>query len=123
MADLSLSVFSLTFAYVIPFGLLVFSLAAMEVGDKPMTVKAPLLLLLGEASYSLYLVHQHYGLPFFTQLFGAEKPLSGLVWGIIFVVALSIGIYTLIEKPMRTLLTGWLVRTGLRASPGRLGEV
>jgi len=123
MANLSMNTFSLAFAYIIPFGLIVFSLAAMEVGDTPIAVNAPLLLLLGEASYSLYLVHHHYGLPLFTPAFGAEKPLAGLVWGIVLVLALSVGIYMLIEKPMRTLLTGWLERIGLRPRERSVGAV
>jgi peptidoglycan/LPS O-acetylase OafA/YrhL len=110
MSCLPMSAISLTLAYIVPFGLIVFSLAAIEINDRPLAVRAPLLLLLGEASYSLYLVHQQYGLPLFAQLFDSRIPRLGLVCTIVLTIALSIGLYKLIEKPARTLLNGYVER-------------
>ncbi len=115
MSHLPISALSFTLAYIVPFGLIVFSLAAIEVNEKPFAIRAPLLLLLGEASYSLYLAHQQYGLPLFAQLFDAHIPRVGLIWTIVLTVALSIGLYMLIENPARALLNRYLARVQSRA--------
>lgn len=110
MSHLVMSTMTLTFAYIIPFGLIVFSLAAIEVDALPLSISGTLMVLLGEASYSLYLIHQQYGLPFYLPFFGASTPLLGLSWGILFTIAMSVGLYKLIEQPTRTRLNHYLVR-------------
>jgi peptidoglycan/LPS O-acetylase OafA/YrhL len=117
MSCLPMSAMTLTLAYIVPFALIIFSLAAIEINEKPWAIRASLPLLLGEASYSLYLAHQQYGLLLFTQLLGADMPRLGLLWVIVLTVALSVGLYKLIEKPLRALLNRYLER--LQLAPDR----
>lgn len=100
---------TMTFAYILAFGAIVFSLVVMEANEKPLAIHWSFMLLLGEASYSLYLVHQQYGLQFSVQVFGRTTPVLALVWGIIFTISISIGLYKLIEQPTRRLLNHYLV--------------
>jgi peptidoglycan/LPS O-acetylase OafA/YrhL len=110
MAHFPMSAMTLTLVYIVPFAVIVFFLAAIEVNEKPLAIRTPLLLLLGEASYSLYLAHQQYGLALFPRLFDARIPGLGLIWSIVLTVALSIGLYKLIEKPARTMMNHYVER-------------
>ena len=113
MSNLAVSAITLTLAYIVPFGLIVFSLAAIETGEEPISFRAPYLLLLGEGSYSLYLVHP-FGLQLYAQISTPSVPQLGLTWAIVLTVAMSIGLFLLIEKPIRTLLNGYLERKNSR---------
>jgi peptidoglycan/LPS O-acetylase OafA/YrhL len=127
MCSLPISAASLTLVYIPPFALIVFCLAAIEINEKPVAVSAPLLLLLGEASYALYLTHEQYGLPPFLALLGSAAPRFGLLWAVILTVALSIGLYKLVELPARAWLnvriarlSALLARKPLVSSPGNV---
>jgi len=46
------------------------------------------------------------------QIFQPVHSSVGLMWAIVLTVAMSIGLFELIEKPVRTLLNGHLERSG-----------
>jgi peptidoglycan/LPS O-acetylase OafA/YrhL len=101
---------TLTLAYIVPFGLIVFALAALQVNEKPVAIRWPALLLLGEASYSLYLVHQQFGLLNYMAPFESGVSLRNLAVAIALTVMVSIGLYKLIEQPARSALNRRLAR-------------
>lgn len=101
---------TLTLAYIVPFGLIVFAFAAIEVNEKSIAIHWPALLLLGEASYSLYLVHQQFGLLNYMAPFESGVSVRNLVVAIALTVMVSIGLYKLVEKPARSALNRRLAR-------------
>jgi peptidoglycan/LPS O-acetylase OafA/YrhL len=88
----------------------VFALAALQVNEKPVAIRWPALLLLGEASYSLYLVHQQFGLLNYMAPFESGVSLRNLAVAIALTVMVSIGLYKLIEQPARSALNRRLAR-------------
>jgi peptidoglycan/LPS O-acetylase OafA/YrhL len=111
MSTVSMTAVTLTLAYIPPFAIIVFSLAALEINERGFAIRSSLLILLGESSYALYLCHQQFGIPAFEPLYQSYAPRVGLVWAILMIIALSIGLYKLIEEPSRT----WLNRELQRA--------
>jgi len=105
MAFVSPGPFTWTAVYILPFGLLVMALSVLEPRQRIRAASFALLVLLGEASYSFYLVHQAFVLP---NVFFPERSLLSLLWTIVYCAALSVGLFTLIETPMRKLITGIL---------------
>lgn len=102
MAMASPGPFTWTAAYIIPYGVLVLSLTALQRQHHDRKAAFALLVLLGEASYSFYLVHQMFVLP---MVFFSHRSWISLVWTILYCSAISIGLYTLIETPARRWIT------------------
>lgn len=100
-------------AYTAPFALLILTLAAGP------TLLSPLLehrwmLLLGEASYSLYLIHYVVVMVLEERALGGNRPgLPLLVAAIVLTVLASIACYKLIEMPARRALRGSAPRPAL----------
>ncbi len=97
--------FTWTAAYIVPYATLVMALTALETRHHDRKAAFALLVLLGEASYSFYLVHQAFVLP---MVFFSHRSWMSLLWTMVFCSAVSIGLYTLIETPARKWLTGFL---------------
>lgn len=98
------SAFSWDIAYALPCFFLILGLSLGKGSRVAVFLGSPVLIILGEASYSLYLVHALMG----AMLKGsAEYSLSGLIHYIMFVafvVVVSIGVHKLIEVPSRSFL-------------------
>lgn len=104
MALTSPGPFTWTAAYVVPFGMLVLSLAVLEPRHSVRNAGFVMLVLLGEASYSFYLVHQIFVLP---NPYFSQRSWSSLAWTIVYCAAISVGLFTMIETPMRKFITGF----------------
>lgn len=91
-------------AFIGPLGLLLFGLLC---APSSLTERTPkLLILLGEASFALYLIHQFYVIPNFQNLYGPAKD-NMLAAGITITViatCLSIGLFMAFERPVMHLL-------------------
>jgi peptidoglycan/LPS O-acetylase OafA/YrhL len=121
MALASPGPFTWTAAYILPYGLLVVALTALERRERLRSAGFVLLVLLGEASYSFYLVHQIFVLPY---VFFPERSWISLAWTIVYCAAVSVGLFTLIETPMRKLITGFIKdRRATEVSPAIRGEL
>jgi peptidoglycan/LPS O-acetylase OafA/YrhL len=97
-----------TAVYIAPFAVIVIALTAIEVNEAPLSVRLPGLILLGEASYSFYLVHQQYRIP--PTPLQTAMPLPGVLWTACFTAILSVGLYMALERPTRRWLLGLLAR-------------
>ena len=71
-------------------------------------------LLLGEASYSFYLLHFNFN-EICKGWFGWEMDIPGLLPRLLILVPLCIGLHLLIERPARKLVLQWWAARGLRA--------
>lgn len=91
-------------AFLGPFSLLLFGLLC---APSSLTERTPkLLILLGEASFALYLTHQFYVIPNFQNLYGPAKE-NMLAAGITITViatCLSVGLFMAFERPVMQLL-------------------
>ena len=126
MAFTSAGPYTWTAAYIIPYGLLVVALSVLEPRRQIRAAGFVVLVLLGEASYSFYLVHQSFVIPY---TFFPERSLISLLWSIVYCAAISVGLFTLIETPMRKLITGFLkerrpteVSPAIRSELSELGK-
>lgn len=94
--------------YIGPFAVIVLGLTAIEVNEAPLCVRLPGLILLGEASYAFYLVHQQYQVP--PTPLHTIAPLAGVGWTLCFTAMMSIGLHLGLERPLRRSLLGLLAR-------------
>jgi peptidoglycan/LPS O-acetylase OafA/YrhL len=91
----------------------------LAIASKPRMLANPLLELLGESSYSLYLLNGqviNYCTSIARRLQWPTQGVVGLAWATIAVLA-SIATYKLVEVPARVFLRSRLVRTGANATP------
>lgn len=119
------SAFSWDVAYALPGVLLIIGLAMNRETVLSRFLGSPALILLGEASYALYLVHLpaaslHHGT---TRGLGYELGLYLIFLALI--IALSIGLHIAIERPARRWIRGWLPprAAGAGSPQARQGEV
>jgi peptidoglycan/LPS O-acetylase OafA/YrhL len=66
-------------------------------------LSAPLLVLLGEASFALYLIHFLFN-DWITGRFGASQGLGAALWKLAIVIPLSVALHLLVERPARALI-------------------
>ncbi len=67
------------------------------------------LVLLGEASFSLYLIHFMFG-SWVWQIWGTDSSITSLAWKLPAVIGISVGLYLSIERPGRRILLQWWTR-------------
>ena len=103
------SSFSWDVAYALPAALLIVGLAINQTTAIARALSSPALLLLGEASYALYLVHMPARpmLPA-VALGGTMHQLAVYAMFLAWVIAVSIGLHIAIEKPARRWIRGLL---------------
>ena len=102
----TLSHWTVDTAYVAPFGAVILGLALMEAGAHSLRVRSQMLILLGEASYALYLVHSDFVIKLLqpVQTSVSLNPLLYTSWIIIFATSLSVGLHILVEMPCQRAL-------------------
>lgn len=91
-------------AFIGPFALLLFGLLC---APSSLTERTPkLLILLGEASFALYLIHQYYVIPNFQNFYGppTENMLAAGITVTVIATCLSIGLFMAFERPVMHLL-------------------
>ncbi|MGY3232377.1 peptidoglycan/LPS O-acetylase OafA/YrhL [Luteibacter sp. HA06] len=89
------------FPYAPIFAVIIVALARLD--QLGFTVTAPLPILLGEASFAFYLIHQYYGKLLLTTLLPLGLRMAQTAT-FIFTVSASVGLFLLIESPLRTRL-------------------
>ncbi len=73
-------------------------------------LSAPLLVLLGEASFALYLIHFLFN-DWTMGRFGASHALGAAVWKLAIVVPVSVALHLFVERPARRAILKWWSRT------------
>jgi len=98
-----ISSFSWDAAYAIPFTLIIFGLAVSTKSKIAVFLSRPKIVLLGEASFALYLIHL-----LVKKLYPANQdslsPIAGHFTFLVIVIALSVGLHLVIEKPAQRFL-------------------
>jgi peptidoglycan/LPS O-acetylase OafA/YrhL len=77
------------------------------------------LVLLGEASYSLYLFHFLFN-DWTINRFGASESLASAAWKLAILIPLSVGLHVFVERPARKVILQWWNQrhsTGVKAPP------
>jgi peptidoglycan/LPS O-acetylase OafA/YrhL len=100
---------TLNAAYVAPFALIIFGVALLETGDRPIHVRAGPLVLLGQASYAFYLIHAEYGIKLFAPLQGilGLGDLAHALLVLCLITGLSILLYWYVERVSQKVLRDW----------------
>jgi peptidoglycan/LPS O-acetylase OafA/YrhL len=73
-------------------------------------LSAPLLVLLGEASFALYLIHFLFN-DWTMVSFGASHGLGAALWKLAIVIPVSVGLHLFVERPARSAILKWWSRT------------
>jgi peptidoglycan/LPS O-acetylase OafA/YrhL len=98
-----ISSFSWDAAYAIPFTLIIFGLAVSTKSKIAAFLSRPKVVLLGEASFALYLIHL-----LVKKLYPLNQdslsPIAGHFTFLVIVIALSVGLHLVIEKPAQKFL-------------------
>jgi len=95
-------------SYALPAAGLIFALASAPGSLGARLLSTPSLVLLGEASYALYLSHTYMLRQMFERGLPAQAWLSTQALTLLMVVAVSVGVHITIERPSRMLLR-WLL--------------
>jgi hypothetical protein len=96
-------------AFILPFSMLIFGLLSAPESIRRSPPKE--LIILGNASFALYLIHQSYIIPYYQGLMGApaNHPYASLTVIIVIASAASVGFYMLVERPAQLFLSGaWI---------------
>jgi len=103
------SAFSFDVAYAIPFVLLIFGVAISRRTVLSRVMSCPPLILLGEASFAFYLIHTMMRKVYANEMTG---PLLLMSYGmfLVIVIATSIGLHIVIEKPCRCFIRSVLAK-------------
>lgn len=102
------SAFGWDVAYALPTVLMIIGLAINQRTVISRALSSPALILLGEASYALYLVHAPAGAIQFWNGRGLPGDLALYAVFVVMVICLSIGLHIAIEKPARNWVRRWL---------------
>jgi len=90
--------------WIVPFSLLLFGLL---VAPQTLTEKTPrLAIILGEASFALYLIHHRFIIPFYAPMYGdpVQHPIAASVSIVVIAICASIGLFIAFERPVMSIL-------------------
>jgi len=98
------SAWSWDLSYAIPGVLVIFGLAVAPLGRLAKGLSLPAIVLLGEASYAFYLVHQPLLIPLGAGRWATGLTVSSVAFEVLtlgLVLAVAVGLHVLVEKPAR----------------------
>jgi peptidoglycan/LPS O-acetylase OafA/YrhL len=111
--SLQFSSWSFDLAYVVPSTAIIFGLAVAPASAFGRALSLPVVVLLGEASYALYLCHDqflgHFGTTDWVTVISPATMLPQILV-FAFVLATAIALHKLVEKPARTWIRGLSIR-------------
>lgn len=106
--------------YAVPSALLIFGLAVAPRGAPARLLSLPVIVLLGEASYAFYLIHQSALVYFGADRWGIGTSITTIVYEALTlgaILCLALGLHILVERPARIYIRRWATRSPAASRP------